>query len=65
LFEKALPIVSKYNDQDKHKFSLNAADTLWSYFQDKFSTIHYRCVAGDNGSRKSTVGYTSEVVDIE
>jgi ABC-type cobalamin/Fe3+-siderophores transport system ATPase subunit len=45
--------------------SATAADTFWSYFQDKFNTTHYRCVAGDNGSGKSTVGDAFEVVDIE
>ena len=41
LFEKAKCIVQKYNNQDAHKLILLAADIVWSYFQDKFSTTHY------------------------
>ena len=62
LFEKAKCIVQKYNDQDAHKLILLAADIVWSYFQDKFSTTHYIGVIGDNGSGKSTVGDTFETV---
>ena len=54
LFDKAKCIVQKYNDQDAHKLILLAADIVWSYFQDKFSTTHYIGVIGDNGSGKST-----------
>jgi hypothetical protein len=60
IFRKAYSIVSKYNDQDKHKLTLIAGDIVWSYFQDKFSTTHYLGVNGDNGSGKSTVGDTFE-----
>jgi ABC-type oligopeptide transport system ATPase subunit len=35
-----------------------AADIVWSYFQDKFSTTHYVGVVGDNGSGKTTIGDT-------
>jgi hypothetical protein len=58
LYQKSKPIVKKYNDQDDYKLVLIAADIVWSYFQDKFSTTHYDCVVGDNGSGKSTVGDT-------
>ncbi len=62
LFEKAMSIVEEYNDQDKQKLVLVAADIVWSYFQDKFSTTHYVGVVGDNGSGKSTVGDTFEAI---
>lgn len=62
LFEKAMSVVGKYNDQDKQKIVLIAADIIWSYFQDKFSTTHYVGVVGDNGSGKSTVGDTFEAI---
>jgi hypothetical protein len=62
LYQKAKSIVRKYNDQDDYKLDLIAADILWSYFQDRFSTTHYLGVIGDNGSGKSTVGDTFESV---
>jgi hypothetical protein len=62
LFERAMSIVGKYNDQDKQKLVLVASDIIWSYFQDKFSTTHYVGVVGDNGSGKSTVGDTFEAI---
>jgi hypothetical protein len=62
LYRKARHILAKYNDQDDYKLILLSADTIWSYFQDKFSTTHYIAVVGDNGSGKSTVGDTFEAV---
>ena len=62
LFQKAKSIVKQYNDQDNDIITLLAADTVWSYFQDRFSTTHYVGVVGDNGSGKSTVGDTFEAV---
>ncbi|HZD83873.1 MAG TPA: hypothetical protein VE076_13455, partial [Nitrososphaeraceae archaeon] len=62
LYHKAKSIVSKYNDQDQHLIVLLAADIVWSYFQDRFSTTHYLGVFGDNGSGKSTVGDTFEAI---
>ena len=60
LYQKTKAIVQKYNDQDDYKLILLSADIVWSYFEDKFSTTHYLCVVGDNGSGKSTVGDTFE-----
>ncbi len=62
LYLWAKSIVTKYNDQDSPKLILLAADVVWSYFQDKFSTTHYVTVIGDNGSGKSTIGDTFEAV---
>src|SRR5215212_825889 len=58
LYRKAKSIAKKFNNQDEYKIILLSADIIWSYFQDKFSTTHYDCVIGDNGSGKSTVGDT-------
>jgi ABC-type glutathione transport system ATPase component len=58
LYQNAKSIVRKYNDQDEHKLTLLAADIIWSYFQDKFSTTHYIAIVGGNGSGKSTIGDT-------
>jgi hypothetical protein len=60
LYRKAKSIFRKYNDQDDHKLTLLAVDTVWSYFQDRFATTHYDAIIGDNGSGKSTVGDTFE-----
>jgi energy-coupling factor transporter ATP-binding protein EcfA2 len=62
LYKKAKPIVMKYNDQDDYKLVLIAANIIWSYSQDRFSTTHYVGVVGDNGSGKSTVGDTFEAI---
>jgi hypothetical protein len=48
LFCKAKTIVKKYNDQGEHKLILLAADIVWSYFQDRFSTTHYVSIVGGN-----------------
>ena len=58
LYLKVKSISQKYNDQDEHKIVLLAADSIWSYFQDKFSTTHYAAVIGDSGSGKNTYGDT-------
>lgn len=52
LYLKVKSISQKYNDQDEHKIVLLAADSIWSYFQDKFSTTHYAAVIGDSGAGK-------------
>ena len=62
LYKKAKAIVKQFNDQDYYKLVLVAADIVWSYFQDRFSTTHYLGIFGDNGSGKSTVGDTFEAV---
>jgi hypothetical protein len=62
LFQKAKSIVLKYNDQDEHKLILLAADIVWSYFQDRFSTTHYTVIVGGNGSGKTTKGDTFAAV---
>lgn len=62
LFKDVKSIVKKYNDQDDYKQILLAADIMWSYFQDQFSTTHYLGVVGGNSSGKSTIGDTFEAV---
>ncbi len=56
LYEKALSIVNKCNNQDQHSTVLLAGDIVWSYFQDKFSTTHYVEIVGDNGQRQKHRG---------
>jgi hypothetical protein len=62
VYEKARLLVEKFNDQDSTKTVLLAADIVWSYHQDKFSTTHYLDLVGDNGSGKSTMGETFAVL---
>jgi hypothetical protein len=59
---RAKDIFGKYNDQDQHIIILLAADAVWSYFQDKFSTTHYNGIVGENGSGKSSIGDTFEAI---
>lgn len=58
LFTKIESVVSLYNDQQDYKLSLISADIFGSYFQDRFSTTHYDCITGGNGSGKSSLGDT-------
>ena len=60
LYKKIKTNVKKYNDRDKHSISLVSLDIFSSFFQDKFSTIHYDFVIGDNGTGKTAVGDTFE-----
>ena len=56
LYEKAKSIISKYIDQEEHIINLIATDVMFSYFQDRFNTVHYTGIFGDNGSGKSSIG---------
>ncbi len=47
-------IYSKYVNTDEHYIVILAADTIYSYFQDKFGTTHYNIFVGDNGSGKNS-----------
>jgi len=52
--------VKKYNDVDEKTATLLSANILGSYFQDRFSTVHYLIVVGANGTGKSAFGDTFE-----
>jgi hypothetical protein len=60
LFRKARSIVSKYVDQEDHLINLVSVNTIFSYFQDRFSTVHYIGIFGDNGTGKSSIGDVAE-----
>jgi hypothetical protein len=62
LFRKAHSIVSKYVDQEDHMINLISVNTIFSYFQDRFSTVHYVGIFGDNGTGKSSIGDVAEAV---
>lgn len=53
LYQKIKKIWKKYLDIDKDSTILCAADTLFTYFQDKLGMTHYLLFVGDNSSGKS------------
>lgn len=62
LYKKAKSIASKYIDQEPHIVILVAIDITSSYSQDRFSTVHYIGIFGDNGTGKSSIGDTFEAL---
>jgi hypothetical protein len=54
LFFKVKAIFKKYVDAEDRYITLLAASTILSYYQDKFGTIHYIIIVGDNGSGKNS-----------
>jgi hypothetical protein len=53
LFTKIKGIWSKYIDANEDHLTICAADTIFSYFQDKLGMTHYLLFVGDNGTGKS------------
>jgi hypothetical protein len=62
LYKKAKSIVSKYIDQESYIHILISINIVYSYFQDRFSTVHYVGIFGGNGNGKSSIGDTFEAV---
>ena len=62
LYAKGKSIVSKYIDQEEHIISLTNIDLIFSYFQDRFPTVHYLGIFGDNNSGKSSIGDVFEAL---
>ncbi len=54
LYLKTKAIYGKYVNVEEHLYSILSADTVCSYFQDKFPTVHYNIFIGDNGSGKNS-----------
>ncbi len=54
LYSKTKVIYSKYVNIEDHILCILSADTIYSYFQDKFPTLHYNIFVGDNGSGKNS-----------
>ena len=53
LYRKVKPIWARYIDADDFHISLCAADTIFTYYQDKIGMTHYLFFIGDNDSGKS------------
>ncbi len=53
LFEKVKNVWKKYFDIDDETLTLCAADTIFTYFQDKLGMTHYLLFVGDNNTGKS------------
>ncbi len=62
LFRKVKNIVSKYIDQEKYIINIITVNIIFSYFQDRFNTLHYLGVFGSNGSGKSSIGEIIEAL---
>jgi hypothetical protein len=55
IFKLVKSIYKKYVDAEEHYIRLLSADTLYSYFQDKFATTHYVICIGGNSSGKNSI----------
>jgi hypothetical protein len=55
IFKLVKNIFKKYVDAEDHYIAILAADTIYSYFQDKFATTHYLICIGDNSSGKNSI----------
>lgn len=53
LFVKVKNVWKKYFDIDENSLNLCSADTIFTYFQDRFGMTHYLFFVGDNSSGKS------------
>jgi hypothetical protein len=62
LYQKIKAIVNRFNDIDIKPLNLFSADILATYFQDRFSTVHYLIIVGDNGTGKSSIADTFDAL---
>src|SRR6185436_19923547 len=60
LYKKIKNIVKQFNDIDTSSVNLLSANTIGSFFQDRFSIVHYIIIVGGNGTGKSALGDTFE-----
>ena len=60
LLAKIKTVVKRFNAVSDKTATLLSANILGSYFQDRFSTVHYLIVVGANGTGKSAFGDTFE-----
>lgn len=62
LYNMSKTIWSKYVYTSKHYLSICAADTIYTYFQDKIGPTHYLYIIGDNETGKTAYENTMEQV---
>lgn len=62
LYRRVKSIVSKYIDQDQYIINIITINIIFSYFQDRFNTLHYLGVFGGNGNGKSSIGEIIEAL---
>jgi hypothetical protein len=62
LYQTIKSTVKLFNDIDDKPLNLFSADILATYFQDRFSTVHYIVVVGDNGTGKSSIADTFDAL---
>ena len=55
IFERVKSQWSKFIDVNEDFINLCAADTIFSYFQDKMGMTHYLLIVGDNNTGKSNI----------
>jgi hypothetical protein len=53
LYQQIKLELQRYLNMDEYYLVVIAADIIFSYFQDKFPTVHYDIFVGDNGSGKN------------
>jgi len=54
MFQQNLHQIKNFVKIEEHVLIILAADTLYSYFQEKFGTTHYNIFIGENGSGKNS-----------
>jgi hypothetical protein len=62
IYQKLKTIISKYVDQEEYFIPFLATSLVFSYFQDRFNTVHYMGIFGANGNGKSTIGDVIEAL---
>ena len=56
LYRRVKSIVAKYIDQQEYIINIITIDIVFSYFQDRFNTVHYLGIFGGNENGKSSIG---------
>ena len=62
MFEKVIDQYEKYVNAEEHTLVIFAADTVYSYFQNRFGNTHYNILVGDPGSGKNSALFLFKVL---